>query len=321
MLVVSKTDGGGTNLHNEVDILLVMLGEKCVTDAEAVLVTGYTAKGVFLTVEDEAVVGVNAEGAAAEAAANVIKYGIAILDLYLAAIEVGVTATVPEMNVTNIEGYLGITGLDLCDLVLFLVVNGINESLGVGEGGGIDLDLDLCILAVNGGGDLKTGAAVVVKIEVGLAGGDEVYVTVKTAVEGEVCHLGVDGFVGSVVYYDSDLGIIGDLIGEVNAPGGVTAIVVSELLAANVNVSRGVSATDLEVVYLSLGEGGLIKSLYVEAGATEVIVAAVLTVGCIPGVGEVNYLSLSYRYVSGILGEEPIFVKVNNISQVFFSCF
>ena len=46
VLVVSQTDGGCTDLHDEVDVLLMMLGEQGVTHAPSVLMAGHTAQGV-----------------------------------------------------------------------------------------------------------------------------------------------------------------------------------------------------------------------------------------------------------------------------------
>ena len=67
MLIVRKTDGGCTYLHDEADVLSMMLGKKCVAEADSVLMTGNTSQGVFLAVEDKASFGVNLEGTAAEA--------------------------------------------------------------------------------------------------------------------------------------------------------------------------------------------------------------------------------------------------------------
>ena len=55
-----------------------MLGEKCVTDAESVLMTGYTVKRIFFTIEEEALVGINLECTATETCAYFIEYLIAI---------------------------------------------------------------------------------------------------------------------------------------------------------------------------------------------------------------------------------------------------
>ena len=254
VLIVSKTDGGCTDLANEVDIFLVMLGKKRVTHAPSVLVTRYAAEGVFLTVEDKAVVGIDLEGAATKSTANVVDNGLALNDLCLTAIEVGVLAAVPKMNVLDLKVYLSLGRLSLCDLVFFLVINGVNDLLTLGKILDIYFNLNLCILAIDRGSDLDAGCAVVIKVKMSLVDTNEVYVTVKTAVEGEVRHLGVNGLIGSVINNNCDLGRIGDLLGDVYSPGRITAVVVRELLAANVNVSGGICAAEFEIIKVSLGE-------------------------------------------------------------------
>ena len=66
MLIVSKADCRCADLKNQVKVLLVMLGKKSVTDFRSVLMSRYASEGIFLTVEEEALFGVNAEGTATE---------------------------------------------------------------------------------------------------------------------------------------------------------------------------------------------------------------------------------------------------------------
>ena len=67
VLIVSKTDGGCTYLADEVDIFLMMLGKKRVSDAPSVLMARYTAEGILFSVKDESVLGIDLEGTATEA--------------------------------------------------------------------------------------------------------------------------------------------------------------------------------------------------------------------------------------------------------------
>ena len=50
-----------------------MLGKESITEAPSVLMARNSAEGVLLTVKDEAVIGIDLEGTATEAAAYVIK--------------------------------------------------------------------------------------------------------------------------------------------------------------------------------------------------------------------------------------------------------
>ena len=65
---------------------------------------------------------------------------------------------------------------------------------------------------------------------------------------------------------------------------------VSEIFAVKINVGRGVCASDFKVVTLGFGKVGFNKLLGVKAGASVVIVSAVLTVDSIPGVRQIDSL-------------------------------
>ena len=90
---------------------------------------------------------------------------------------------------------------------------------------------------------------------------NDVHVTVKTAVEGEVRHLRIYAIRRRVVNHDCDLGLVRELLGKVYAPGRITAVMVRQLLAANVYVGRGIRTADLKVIEVSLGEVGLLEAL------------------------------------------------------------
>ena len=292
-----------------------MLGEQSVTKAPSVLVTGNTAQGIFLTVEDEAVVGIDLEGAATKAAANVVKNLAVLYDLNLTAVEVGILAAVPQVNVLKSEVNGGLGALNFSNLVFFLIVNGINELLCRGNVFYKYFNFNVCVVALNSGSDHKAGATVVIKVKVSLVYSNEVYVTVDTAVKGEVCHLGVNGLVDGVFNNDCDLGLVSDLFCDVNSPGGVTAIVVSELFAANVNVGRGIGAAQLKVVEVCSRQVSLVQGLAVNAVATEVVVAAIHTVNGIPGVGQVYAFALENGNIGAIFNKQPILVQVDNVSH------
>ena len=227
----------------------------------------------------------------------------------------------PKVNVLDLEGHLSVGSNDLLKLVLFLVVDGVRDLLTVLDILYEYLDLDLGILAHDLGGDLDAGRAVVIKIKVAVVYADKIYVSVKTAVEGEVCHLRINGLIGRVVHKNSKLGRVGELVGKLYSPGGVAAVVVCELLAADVNVSRGVRAADLKIVVICFGELGLYERLYVEARAAEVVVSAVKAVFCVPGVRKIYLNALTRADIGGVLDKEPAVVDVKNVSHDFSPSF
>ena len=142
----------------------------------------------------------------------------------------------PEVNVLNFKYDLLVSRFDFLKLVFILIVNGVNELLSVCKLGGVNLDLNLGICANDLRGDLDSGSAVIIKIEVSLVYTDKVDVTVNAAVEGEIGHLGIYCLVCAVVNYDSNVGGVCELAREINSPGRVAAVVMRELFSANVYV-------------------------------------------------------------------------------------
>jgi hypothetical protein len=232
VLIVSKTNGGTTYLVDIFHILLVVLGKKCVTKTESVLVTGYTAKRIFLTVKDKATVGIDLVGTATESCANVVDNLLAFNDFSLTAVEIGINTSVPEMHVLDFKVNNLVGSNYSLKLFFILVIKGVGDLLTFLKLGSVNLYLNFRLFALNGGSNLDTGCAEVIEVEVGFSNGNDVYVTVKTAVEGEVCHLGINGLVGSIVNNDSK-GVVTayKIVGKINSPGGVTAIVVAKVLA------------------------------------------------------------------------------------------
>ena len=84
---------------------------------------------MLFAVEDKAVFGINLKGAAAETAAHIVQHFAVLHDLHFAAVEIGILAAVPQMYVGNSEDYLAVGGFNFLQLVGFLVVDGIDQSL------------------------------------------------------------------------------------------------------------------------------------------------------------------------------------------------
>ena len=209
------------------------------------------------------------------------------------------------MYVLYLEYCLLLCRFDLLKLVFLLVVYGINDLLSLFKLCCVNVDGYRRISTINCGSDNETCAAVIIKVKVCFVYANEVYVSVKTAVEGKVSHLRINGLVGGVVNNNSNVGLIGKLVGKIDSPGGITAVVVSNLLACYVYVCGGVGAADLEVVSVSLGEICLLECLYIEAGAAEIVVSAVLTVGSVPCVRKADDFALTNAYVGRVFGKKP----------------
>ena len=124
MLVVRKSDSGSAYLKDELDVLVVVAGEKRVTDAESVLMAGYTAEGIFLAVEDKAVLGVDLEASAAESGLHLVDKLATSLKRSLERIKIRISKTVPEVSVLELKVYKIFSSGELLYGVALLVKDG-----------------------------------------------------------------------------------------------------------------------------------------------------------------------------------------------------
>ena len=81
----------------------------------------------------------------------------------------------------------------------------------------------------------EAGSAEVFQVEVDSRNRDDVHVPVETAVEGEVSHLGVDGFIRAVVHLDDEVLIL-HVLGKKDTEGGVASVVMGEMISVEEDV-------------------------------------------------------------------------------------
>ena len=216
----------------------------------------------------------------------------------------------PKVNTLNFKGNLLLGSGDLIDLIAFLIENSVNIALACLKFGGINLYLNTCVLTVYGRSDLYAGSGVIIKIEVRLCYRNKVYVTVKTAVEGEIRHLRIYGLVGRIIYDDRKCVVAClEAVSKVYSPSRVTAVVMIKLLAVKIKVCGRICAADLKVVK-SLAERFLVDGLSVKARTSEVIVTAVKAVLGVPRMRQ------SYRY--GTFGSRRICAILNKLPTVIY---
>ena len=286
-----------------------MLGEQRVSYTEPVLMARNSAQRIFLTVEYETVIGIYFEAAASKAAAHVVDRLPALNYLYLTAVKVRIAAAVPEMNVLYIEADLRIGRLDFVKLLLFLVVKCVNKLLTLLKSLNEYLDLNVGVLIFDCGSDHKSLATIVIKVKMTLAYANKVNVSVKTAVEGKVCHLRINAIARRVVNDNGELALLCKLVGDINAPCRISAVVVRELLCSNVNVSRRVCSADLKIVAIRCGKLRSLDALKVKAGAAEIIVSAIVSVLCVPSMWKIYLYALTHTDIRRVLDEQPVFIK------------
>jgi len=261
----------------------------------------------------------NLKAAAAETGAYAVNNFFAFNKLCFAAVEVRILASVPAVSIFNNEAYLSVVTCNGLKFLFFCIINGDANLLSVLAVGEPYFNADICVVAFHNGSNCNTGAAEIVKVKVGTGNADDIHITVDAAIESKVCHLGIYDLVCGVINSNYKQIAVRQSFGEVYTPGGVTAIVVSEVLAVEIYISGGVCTLKLQIILLSLGKFALFKALHIMAGAAVVIIAAVLTVHSIPAVGQVNPLTLggNSRGQFGILGECPFCVEIVYLSHTF----
>ena len=184
----------------------------------------------------------------------------------------------------------------------------------------IDLRADMRVPSLHHRRDRDARAAEVHQIEVGGRHADQVHVAVEAAVEREVRHLRIDRVIGRVVHHHDDQRIAGaaDAVGHVHAPGGVAAVVMREVPAADVHVRGGVRAADFQKQLFSLGQLLEGKLFHICAGSAEVVSAAVLSVDGVIGMRQIHIVCRCGQLGRNALrrhDERPLAVEVHGLSH------
>lgn len=140
------------------------------------------------------------------------------------------------------------------------------------------------------------------------------------AVEGEVGFLGIDKVIFAVVGDDGQLVLFFQQSGDVHPEGGEAAVVVGNLGA--VQADLGAVAHTLELQPNLLGSGvksGGRKAGFIGAAAAPVVVAAILTVDVVPGMGQVDRDGFAIRPVNCQFFISVVVLRIASLRSVFSS--
>ena len=162
---------------------------------------------------------------------------------------------------------------------------------------------DGSILATNLGTNRQAASAVMVQIKVILVYNEKLYVTVNTAVKGEVSLLGINSVILGVINLYNHMVIRLKIICNVFAESRISAIMCQYGLSVKDNLCRCVYTVKLDINSLILIILGSREVLLIGAGAAIIIVAAILTVNVIPSVRNI-YLCLC----AVVITEEPVVI-------------
>ena len=298
VLVVGKTDGVGAHFQNQRHILFHHLFGNGYARTLAVLMAGNTAQRIFTPVQNKALLRVDLKPAAAEAGSR----GLAVVQPRSHGVEIRIVKAVPQVGVLQGEHGLGSAVLD-GGARLLAVKREVDALRADNERLNSNLTAALGKVSYNGR-YLDGHSAVFGKGKVCSGHNMQRYIAVNAAVEGEVGLLRVDGIVVAVVNGNHQLiCAVVQGIGDVHAEGGVAALVLGHFLTVQTDNCSHSYAVKLQNRAPAVGQLRFLQCTGVAAGAAVVVVAAVLTVHGVPGVGEGDRLAMTF------LGKSPAGVQ------------
>ena len=295
VLIVGKAQGIAAQLPDDLHIPSVVLHGQGIAHALAVLMPGAAPQGIAPPVQKKALLGVNLEFAAAKAGGHAVAAGQGSGG----CVKIGIVDAVPQMDILNGEFCLGVTGhagngLGLpscfhCNRFRFCLP-GFHGDHGV-----------LCF-QIHHRGDLDARGSAVTQFKMGSGYHDQIHPPVQSAVEGEVRLLGIDPVIVRVVQaYDQRVILLQIL--QPDPEGAVAALMAANLLTVEHYLTGVGSSQEFQpdlIARMDLRFGQLPGII---AGAPVVIIAAVLTVNRVPGMGQRNSLG---SFPGAQLGEQPI---------------
>ena len=190
-----------------------------------------------------------------------------------------------------------------------------------------DVHRDLVVLALAGGRHPDAGGAVFDQFKVLPGDGNQVHVPVQSAIEREIRELGVHPVIFAVVGDDGqEVFSIRQRAGQIHPEGGITAVVAGQMGTVQVDVRAAVAAPDFKEVCL-IGLFGNLQLPRIGRSAPPVVSAAVLTVDVVPGMRQVDGLTILGPVFRDpvCLFKYPALVQIGNCSHnsscISQSCF
>ena len=169
-----------------------MLGKKGVAYAPSVLVTGNTAKGIFLAVKNKSSVGIDLKASATESCRNLVANLAVLYKLCLKCVKIGVASSVPKVYVFDFKGRVCVLRLTRCNRIIFLIIYCIYDLLSFFRIFYINLNLNLCIFSKDRRSYRDSRTSVILKIKMAFVYANNINVSVKSAVKGEIGSLRIN---------------------------------------------------------------------------------------------------------------------------------
>ena len=297
MLIVSQANGVGTQLTDQLHILIVHGTGNSIAHTLPILMAGHAVERIRLIVQEEALLGIRLEGTYAEGNGQRIRHFMIHYHLHPALIEVRILYTMPAVCLFHMQR--GVCSVPFCHGIALGVQQGDVHL----SGGNTALHPDIGTVSLGQGRYPNAAGTQIVQGKVCLVDHNQPNPSVNAAIEGEVRLLGIDLGVLAVVHVHMQIVFILKERCNLCTEGGIAAVVGAKRLAVQRHSRRSIDAVKLQPHFFAgrikrrLGKGMLVVT-----SAPLVVIAPILSVNVVPRVGNGNFdgLAVKTRKVPGL---------------------
>ena len=292
---MGKPQRVAAHFPDDLHIDFVVFDGQCIAHALAVLMPGAAPEGIAPSVQKKALLGINLVFAAAKASRHAVTAGQG----GCCRIQIGIVDAVPQVNILNMK-------LSLC--ITVYAGNGYRltgcfhcNRFGISLPGLNRNHSGFCF-QIHHGSDLNAGSTTIGQLEMGFGYNDQIHAAVQAAIEGEVRFLGIYPVIVGIVHPDHQLVFFLQIV-QLNPEGAVAAFVMGKPHTIPEHFGSVGCTKDFQPDLVSGIQLRFVQLPGIIAGAAVIIIAAVLPVNSVPGMGQGDSLD-SFPGVP--LGEQPI---------------
>ena len=152
------------------------------------------------------------------------------------------------MNIFNFHYCTGfITGHFANGVTLFILYHIMKLRIFAGFSY-INLDFNLCIITAELRSNLYSGSSVIIKIKMRIIHAYDIHISVKTAIESKVCHLGINFVICSIIHCDDKKIHGAEIRSHIHSPGRISAVVMSYVFPVEINICRRVCTFYFKII-------------------------------------------------------------------------
>ena len=288
VLVVRQTHAVASHFQQQGHIFLMLFAGQRTAKTLTVLMTRPAAQAVAASIEDKALFGVNRKAAAAECCFHHVA---AFRQFGPHCVEIRVVHAVPQVGIFQRKAG-GSIAVVIDRHSLFLCAQCECDGLRRVADPCFRADVRAGEILIQRRRDLQSGAAVAVQSKVCGRNGEQVHIAVQPAVKGEIGFLWVDRAVLLVADADGQQVLAAVQDGQSHAERGIADRMAAQLLTVQIDLGRHSRAAKFQPVFRAVRRLRQVERFIIPRFASIVVVAAVLTVLCIPSVGQRDGLRL-----------------------------